>query len=77
MTVISQEEIQREAATGQIPKLIEFTPGVDFTQSGLYDINFNTRGFNSSLNRRVLTLIDGRDPAEVARDWMIAKGFIT
>ncbi|HSK77154.1 MAG TPA: TonB-dependent receptor, partial [Thermoanaerobaculia bacterium] len=63
VTVISQEEIQREAATGQIPKLIEFTPGVDFTQSGLYDINFNTRGFNSSLNRRILTLIDGRDPA--------------
>lgn len=63
VTVISQEEIEREAATGQIPKLIEFTPGVDFTQSGLYDINFNTRGFNSSLNRRILTLIDGRDPA--------------
>lgn len=63
VTVISQEDIEREASTGQIPKLIEFTPGVDFTQSGLYDINFNTRGFNSSLNRRILTLIDGRDPA--------------
>ncbi|HSF38675.1 MAG TPA: DUF2012 domain-containing protein, partial [Thermoanaerobaculia bacterium] len=63
VTVISQEDIQREASTGQVPKLIEFTPGVDFTQSGLYDINFNTRGFNSSLNRRILTLIDGRDPA--------------
>ncbi|HYO74868.1 MAG TPA: TonB-dependent receptor, partial [Thermoanaerobaculia bacterium] len=36
---------------------------VDFTQSGLYDFNFNTRGFNSSLNRRILTLIDGRDPS--------------
>ena len=45
------------------PKLLEFTPGVDFTQSGLYDFNFNTRGFNSSLNRRILTLIDGRDPS--------------
>lgn len=63
VTVVPREDIEREAATGQIPKLIEFTPGVDFTQSGLYDINFNTRGFNSSLNRRVLTLIDGRDPA--------------
>lgn len=63
VTVISAEEIAREAPSGQVPKLIEFAPGVDFTQSGLYDINFNTRGFNSSLNRRILTLIDGRDPA--------------
>jgi len=63
VTVISEAEIEREASTGQLPKLLEFTPGVDFTQSGLYDFNFNTRGFNSSLNRRILTLIDGRDPA--------------
>ena len=63
VTVISEEEIEREAASGQVPKLLEFTPGVDFTQSGLYDFNFTTRGFNSSLNRRILTLIDGRDPA--------------
>jgi outer membrane receptor for ferrienterochelin and colicins len=63
VTVISEEEIEREAPTGQVPKLIEFSPGVDYTQSGIYDINFNTRGFNSSLNRRILTLIDGRDPA--------------
>ena len=55
--------IEREAADRPAAKLLEFTPGVDFTQSGLYDFNFNTRGFNSSLNRRILTLIDGRDPA--------------
>ncbi|HKI03733.1 MAG TPA: TonB-dependent receptor, partial [Thermoanaerobaculia bacterium] len=63
VTVVSEEEIEREASSGQVPKLLEFTPGVDFTQSGLYDFNFNTRGFNSSLNRRILTLIDGRDPS--------------
>lgn len=63
VSVISLQEIELEAASGQLPKLLEFTPGVDFTQSGLYDTNFNTRGFNSSLNRRILTLIDGRDPA--------------
>jgi iron complex outermembrane receptor protein len=63
VSVIPQEEIEQTAATGQLPKLVEYTPGVDFAQSGLYDINFNTRGFNSSLNRRILTLIDGRDPA--------------
>jgi outer membrane receptor for ferrienterochelin and colicins len=63
VTVVTEQEIERQAASGQVPKLLEFTPGVDFTQSGLYDFNFNTRGFNSSLNRRILTLIDGRDPA--------------
>jgi outer membrane receptor for ferrienterochelin and colicins len=63
VTVVPEQEIEREASTGQVPKLLEFTPGVDFTQSGLYDFNFNTRGFNSSLNRRILTLIDGRDPS--------------
>jgi outer membrane receptor for ferrienterochelin and colicins len=63
VTVVAEEDIALEAPTGQVPKLLEFTPGVDFTQSGLYDFNFNARGFNSSLNRRILTLIDGRDPS--------------
>jgi len=63
VTLIPEEQIAREAASGQIPKLLEFTPGAEVTQSGLYDFNFNTRGFNSSLNRRILTLIDGRDPS--------------
>ena len=59
VTVVGEEEIAREAAHGQLPKLLEFTPGAEVTQSGVYDYNFNTRGFNSSLNRRVATLIDG------------------
>jgi iron complex outermembrane receptor protein len=63
VTVVPQEEIEAIAASGQAPRLVETAPGVDFTQSGLYDTNFNARGFNSSLNRRILTLIDGRDPA--------------
>ena len=63
VTRVTEEEIEREAATGQVPKLLEFTPGAEVTQSGLYDYNLNTRGFNSSLNRRVATLIDGRDPS--------------
>ena len=36
-------------------------PGVDIAQSGLFDFNINARGFNSSLNRRLLILLDGRD----------------
>lgn len=63
VSVIAEEEIALAAPTGQLPKVLESAPGVDFTQSGVYDFNFNTRGFNSSLNRRILTLIDGRDPA--------------
>src|SRR6185295_9592347 len=63
VSVASQEAIQAAAPTGQAPRIVEDAPGVDFTQSGLYDFNFNARGFNSSLNRRILTLIDGRDPS--------------
>ncbi len=63
ISVVSEEEIEREAASGQLPKLLEFTPGAEVTQSGIYDYNLNTRGFNSSLNRRVAVLVDGRDPS--------------
>ncbi len=77
VTVITAEQIEREASHGQLPKLLEFTPGAEVTQSGVYDYNFNTRGFNSSLNRRVATLIDGRDvsvPFLGAQEWA-AIGF--
>ena len=63
ISVIPQEQIERQGTSGQVPKLLEQTPGAEITQSGLYDFNFNTRGFNSSLNRRILTLVDGRDPS--------------
>ncbi len=63
VTVVSEKQIEQQASHGQVPKLLEFTPGAEVTQSGIYDYNLNTRGFNSSLNRRVATLIDGRDPS--------------
>jgi iron complex outermembrane receptor protein len=63
VTVVEEEAIEQEASHGQLPKLLEYTPGAEVTQSGIYDFNFNTRGFNSSLNRRVATLVDGRDPS--------------
>jgi outer membrane receptor for ferrienterochelin and colicins len=72
VTVMSEEDIAAVAPSGQAPRIVENAPGVDFTQSGLYDTNFNARGFNSSLNRRILTLIDGRDPAIAflgAQEW--------
>jgi outer membrane receptor for ferrienterochelin and colicins len=61
VSLISAKEIARNAGHGQLPKLLEAEPGIDMVQSGLYDFNLNTRGFNSSLNRRVLILLDGRD----------------
>ena len=72
VTVVSEQELEREAAHGQVAKVLEFTPGVELTQSGLYDFNLNTRGFNSSLNRRVPSLVDGRDPSVpflMSTDW--------
>ncbi len=63
VTVLSEQQLARESTHGQLPKVLEFTPGAEVTQNGLYDFNFNTRGFNSSLNRRILVLIDGRDPS--------------
>ncbi len=61
VTVIEAKDIARFAGSGQLPKLLETEPGVDIVQSGLFDFNINTRGFNSSLNRRLLILLDGRD----------------
>ena len=77
VTAIGAEQIEQQAATGQLPKVLEFTPGAEVTQSGLYDFNFNTRGFNSSLNRRVSTYIDGRDVGVVllgAQEWAAISG---
>lgn len=58
---LTAADIARRAGSGQLPKLLENEPGIDIVQSGLFDFNINTRGFNSSLNRRVLVLLDGRD----------------
>ena len=63
VTLVTEQEIERQSASGQLPRLLEFTPGVEITQTGVYWFNFNTRAFNSALNRRVLVLIDGRDPS--------------
>ncbi len=51
------------AVTGQAPLAVAKLPGADVVQSGVNDFNVNARGFNSSLNRRVLVLQDGRDLA--------------
>ncbi len=73
ISAFSEEEIAQDVATGQIAKVIEFAPGVEVNQSGIYDFNINARGFNSSLNRRVQTLVDGREPSVPflgSTDWL-------
>jgi len=56
-------QIRTASITGQLPRAIANIPGVDLVQNGVTDFNLNARGFNSSLNRRVLVLQDGRDLA--------------
>ncbi len=63
ISVVPQEQLQAVAVTGQAPMALQAVPGVDITQSGMNDFNVNARGFNSTLNRRVLVLQDGRDLA--------------
>jgi outer membrane receptor protein involved in Fe transport len=72
VTKVTEGEIAEKAAHSQLPKLVEFAPGAQVTQGGVYDFNLNARGFNSSLNRRVAVLIDGRNPAASffgAQEW--------
>lgn len=72
VSVINARDIQLNGSHGQLPRLLEVEPGVDIVQSGTQDFNINTRGFNSSLNRRLLVLMDGRDLAIAflgAQEW--------
>ena len=61
VSVIPPAEVRDISVTGQAPLALRNVPGVDIVQSGVNDFNINARGFNSSLNRRVLVLQDGRD----------------
>jgi iron complex outermembrane receptor protein len=60
---VDPRALRTASITGQAPLALRGVPGVDLTQSGVFDFNVNARGFNSTLNRRVLTLQDGRDLA--------------
>jgi outer membrane receptor protein involved in Fe transport len=61
ISVIEPQVLQNTSITGQAPLALQTAPGVDVVQSGVNDFNVNARGFNSSLNRRMLVLQDGRD----------------
>ncbi|MSR06304.1 MAG: TonB-dependent receptor [Gemmatimonadetes bacterium] len=61
VTLVDTRAARSLALTGQTALAIANVPGVDVVQSGVNDMNVNTRGFNSTLNRRILVLQDGRD----------------
>ncbi|HEX5818101.1 MAG TPA: TonB-dependent receptor [Gemmatimonadales bacterium] len=61
ISVVEPQIMINVAPTGQAPMALTAVPGVDVVQNGVNDFNVNARGFNSSLNRRVLVLQDGRD----------------
>jgi outer membrane receptor for ferrienterochelin and colicins len=63
ISAVPPEVLQSTSITGQAPLALQTVPGADVVQSGVNDFNVNARGFNSSLNRRVLVLQDGRDLA--------------
>lgn len=62
-SIVEPRVLVATGITGQAPMALRNVPGVDIAQSGMNDYNVNARGFNSSLNRRVLVLQDGRDLA--------------
>ena len=72
VAVVEPQVLEDAAVTGQVGVALASVPGVDITQSGMNDFNINARGFNSTLNRRILVLQDGRDLAIAflgAQEW--------
>ena len=63
ISVVTPLQIQNASSHAMMAKTLEHLPGVDVVWSGVNDFNVNSRGFNNSINRRQLVLIDGRDPS--------------
>jgi len=61
ISIIGPMQLERNEAHASIGMSMQPLAGVDVAQSGANDFNINARGFNNSINRRMLVLIDGRD----------------
>ncbi|MFN7975898.1 MAG: TonB-dependent receptor [Acidobacteriota bacterium] len=59
VTVITADDIEASGALG-LADLFRRIPGLDFMQVSARDYNVNARGFNNTLSRRLLVLVDGR-----------------
>lgn len=57
--VVTQEDIRRSGATS-IPEVLRLVPGVEVARIDSNTWSLGVRGFESSLSRSVLVLIDGR-----------------
>jgi outer membrane receptor protein involved in Fe transport len=66
VTRLDADDVRRLSAQAQAPRMIAYAPGVQVAQSGLFDFNVNTRGFNDLVNRRVRTFVDDRDTSQIA-----------
>jgi len=78
ISVVDEKTIALEGGAGVLPSLLQSTPGAEYTQSGVYNIEFNSRGFNGTLSRRVQVLLDGRNlaaPENKNQEW-ISVGFL-
>jgi iron complex outermembrane receptor protein len=72
VAVLEPAVVREASVTGQAAYALAAAPGVEAVQNGVNDFNVNARGFNSSLSRRVLVLMDGRDlsiPLFGSQEW--------
>jgi outer membrane receptor protein involved in Fe transport len=79
ISVVDEKTIALDGGAGVVPSLLQSIPGAEYTQSGVYNIEFNSRGFNGTLSRRVQVLLDGRNlaaPENKNQEW-ISVGFLT
>lgn len=61
--IVTPQQLEIASSHGSVGKAMENLVGVDVVQNGSNDFNINSRGFNNSINRRMLVLVDGRDPS--------------
>ncbi|HZI20953.1 MAG TPA: TonB-dependent receptor, partial [Gemmatimonadales bacterium] len=61
--VVRAATAEHVSITGQAPLALARVPGLDVTQENVTDFDVNARGFNTTLNRKLLVLQDGRDLA--------------
>ncbi|MDX1500805.1 MAG: TonB-dependent receptor [Thermoanaerobaculia bacterium] len=72
VTAVTPQAIALRASAGQLPRLLESSPGFELTQTDVWDFKINTRGLNTLLNRRIAVLVDGRDSSYAlvgSHDW--------